>query len=224
MLARAEHGIVMVADGFGGPQAGTLAARAACDSVAGFLVKEAGDEDATLPFVIRSHFSLAGNVLFNALVHANRRVLKENRSRNVHEKGGASLVAGFIDGNLLSLANVGSCGAWLVRDGRLASLVTPRSYARLLDPMSRKVPPGHDAPLTSLGTSDDVEPEIFEYRLRKGDWLILHTDGFPADLLEEFPKIQQKKLNSEQAAAEAKTLIEYAPATDDNASISISIF
>jgi protein phosphatase len=224
ILSRPESGILMLADGFGGPQAGASAARTACESVAGFLIKEAGDQDATLPFVIRSHFSLAGNVLFNALVHANRKVLRENGARNVHEKGGASVVAGFVDGNLLSLANVGGCLAWLIRDGRAAELVAPRSYARLLDPLSRKVPPGLDAPLTALGTCDDVEPEIFEYRLQPGDWVVLHSDGFPAELIVELGHIQQKKLNPESASAEAKTLLEYAPATEDNRSISISIF
>ena len=224
MLAKTEHGILMVADGFGGPQAGPLAARTACEAVAGFLVKEAGDLDATLPFVIRAHFSLAGNVLFNALVHANRKVQQENRERNVHEKGGASVVAGFVDGDLLSLASVGHCSAWLLRAGKSAALVSPRSYARLLDPMTSAVPPGLDAPMTALGTSNDVEPEIFEYRLQAGDWLILHSDGFSTVLIDEFAKIQQKQLKADLATAEAQSLFEYAPASDDNSSISISIF
>src|SRR4051812_39855735 len=64
-LALQEKGIVVVADGFGGPMPGAAASKAACEGVRDFLVREAGDLEATLPFVLRSYFSLAGNVLFN---------------------------------------------------------------------------------------------------------------------------------------------------------------
>ena len=104
-----------------------------------FLFKEAGDRDATLPFVLRSYFSLAGNVLFNALIFANRKVLKLNGKKNVHEKGGASLIAGFMDGDLLALANVGVCSAMLMREGKSQELVVPRSYGKLADPFSDRV-------------------------------------------------------------------------------------
>ena len=89
LLADSERGIFIVADGFGGKIPGARASQSACEEVKGFLFKEAGDLDATLPFVLRSYFSLAGNVLFNALVHANRKVTRANLGKSAHEKGGA---------------------------------------------------------------------------------------------------------------------------------------
>src|SRR3954465_8571806 len=109
VIAQRERGIFIVAAGFGGPVAGLAAAKTACEEVRNFLFKEAGDRDATLPFVLRRKFSLAGNVLFNALIHPNRKIANPNRKKNVNERGGASVVAGFLDGNLLALANVGAC-------------------------------------------------------------------------------------------------------------------
>jgi hypothetical protein len=53
---------VMVADGFGGPISGVQASRIACESIRSFLFKEAGDIESTMPFVLKSYFSLSGNV------------------------------------------------------------------------------------------------------------------------------------------------------------------
>ena len=60
VLSDAEKGIFVLADGFGGPNPGAAASKAACESVKHFLFKEAGDRDATMPFVLRSYFSLGG--------------------------------------------------------------------------------------------------------------------------------------------------------------------
>ena len=53
-----KRGIFILADGFGGT-AGKKAAEITVKSVKKFLEQEAGDLDATLPFELRSYFSLA---------------------------------------------------------------------------------------------------------------------------------------------------------------------
>lgn len=177
LLVNPQRKVFVVADGFGGPVPGATSARAACEAVRGFLEREAGDLDATLPFVLRTYFSLAGNVLFNALIHANRKCTVLNKGKNVHERGGASVLAGFMDGDLLALANVGICEAWLLRDGKCVELVAPRSYARLQEPFSRPEADELRVPLMAVGMAEDLEPEITEFRVRAGDWLLLQTDG-----------------------------------------------
>ncbi len=190
-ISAPEKKIFVVADGFGGPEAGKNAARAACDAVFGFLQKEAGDLEATLPFVLRSYFSLAGNVLFNALIHANRAVLKNNLKKNVHEKGGASAIASYLDGDLLALANVGGCGAWILRDDRITELVVPRTYARLLNPFGDSG--DLNVPLMALGTAEDIEPEIVECRIQAGDWVVLKTDGIEPELKQGLREVKQRQ-------------------------------
>jgi protein phosphatase len=212
VLANQEKGIFVVADGFGGAGAGTLAAKTACAEIEKFLFKEAGDLEATLPFVLRSYFSLAGNVLFNALIHANRKIVELNKGKNIHEKGGASAIAAFLDGDLLAIANVGSCSASVVRDGKTQELVTPRSYGRLVDPFGdSKV----DAPLMALGMSEDLEPEIFEYRIKAGDVLIFHTDGVPSILIQS--------LGGASFNTQARDILENA-SYHDNAAVAIIDF
>lgn len=228
VLATQEKGIFVVADGFGGPGPGSEAARTACEAVRGFLIKEAGDLDATLPFVLRSYFSLAGNVLFNALIHANRKVTQLNKGKGVHERGGASVLAGYLDGDLLALANVGGCAAWLVREGRGAELVAPRIYGRLVDPFALYGEQGAaseamGAPLMSVGTAEDLEPEIIECRVRPGDWLLFHTDGIGQHIRAQVAALQAQG-HAPGVAAEALISLlnrgEYA----DNAACALVIF
>jgi serine/threonine protein phosphatase PrpC len=223
VLVLQEKGIFVVADGFGGPAAGAAASKLACESVRGFLVKEAGDLEATLPFVLRSYFSLAGNVLFNALVHANRKVQALNKGKSGQERGAASVIASFMDGDLLALANVGICSAWLCRDSRWVELVMPRSYGRLCDPFAHESHEHLRVPLIAIGMAEDLEPEIFEYRVRPADWLLLQTDGIGAEVREELLAIKQRKLNPSEAVQESNRVLQQGE-YDDNASASLIIF
>jgi serine/threonine protein phosphatase PrpC len=214
VLSDVERGFFVLADGFG-----SQAAKLACESVREFLVKEAGDEDATLPFVLRSYFSLAGNVLFNSLIHANRKLMKANQGKTIHERSGSSAIAGFLDGDLLALANVGCCSAVLIREGRYQQLVTPRSYRRLCNPFESEAgdPSVPDAPLTALGVGEDLEPEIFEFRVRAGDRLVLFSDGASGAWIEQGVELLEGPLS------EVKPWLE-SLAINDNFSLSLLVF
>jgi serine/threonine protein phosphatase PrpC len=222
-LVDRDKGVFIMADGFGGPIAGREAARTACESVQHFLFKEAGDPEATLPFVLKKYFSLAGNVLFNALIFANQKVNDLNKGKNIHEKGGASILAGFIDGNLLALASVGVCSGWLFREGKCIELVVPRSFGRLRDPFDMDPPMEYRAPLIALGMYEDLEPEIVEYKIRPKDWLVLNTDGILNQVIQQIAAIQIQNLGLEAVAAEVGQYLDSIQ-FEDNASISLVIF
>ncbi|MGK5082906.1 hypothetical protein WDW37_06345 [Bdellovibrionota bacterium FG-1] len=223
LLSIQDKGIFVVADGFGGPLPGSTAAQTACEAIKGFLIKEAGDLDATLPFELRSYYSLAGNVLFNALIHANRKVKSLNHQKGIHERGGASVLAGYLDGDLLALANVGACTGWLMRQGKIVDLVIPRTYGRLCDPFLTEHREDHQIPLMALGLAEQLEPEIFEYRVRKGDWVVFQTDGLPLALRSELAREQGGELSTEEASERVLVLLgqrEYI----DNTSVLLVIF
>lgn len=171
--------VFVVSDGFGGPVAGLNAAKQASEAIQDFLCTQAGDREATLPFVLRNYFSLAGNVLYNAVIFANRRLNKLNDRKTLNERGGASAIAALVDGEFLALAQVGCCSAWLYRGDREKELVAPRSYGALRDPFSFRRDGLHRVPLMALGMEEDLEPEISEFLLKRGDWLLLATQGLP---------------------------------------------
>lgn len=179
LLSDRERGLFAVADGFGG-EAGSKASRIACEAVKGFLSKEAGDLDATLPFMLKRYHSLAGNVLYNALTHANSVVTKANHAGKAGARGGASVIAAFVEGDTVAIAGVGACSTWLFREGRAIEILGGKTYSKLVDPFQLDGHPSLAAPLRSLGTAPDVEPEIVETRLQVGDWLLLASDGVGA--------------------------------------------
>lgn len=223
VLPASGMGIFALADGFGGALPGLSAARTACESVKAFLEKGV-NRDSTLPFVLRTYYSLAGNVLFNSVIHANRKVLKLNRKKSIHERGGASVIAGYLDGDLLALANVGACSAWLFRRGECRELVLPRSYARLSDPLSQEPTEDKSAPLTALGLAEDLEPEIAEYRLKPGDWVMFHSDGLPSSIRCAIQEIQSSgERDAARLLEKARETIEKTRTTD-NISVFLTIF
>lgn len=223
VLVQEEKGIFVVADGFGGPVSGLEAAKTSCESVRKFLFKEAGDRDATLPFEIRSYFSLVGNVLFNSLIHANRKVFALNKGKGIHEKGGSSVLAGYLDGSLLALANVGACSAWMIRGGSATELVTPRSYGRLVDCFVRDIPSEMRVPLMALGMSQDLEPEIYECQVLPGDWLLVATGGCTEDIRQAIGGMQVPGI---APASSAKQVSDWLKLQDyqDNSSFLLLIF
>lgn len=170
-----EKGIFILADGFGG-SAGKKSAEIAVKSVKKFLEQEAGDLDATLPFELRPYFSLAGNVLFNAVSYANQKLSQENQSLSTMNRGGASLIAGYLEGRLLALANVGACRLHLNRAGKAKEIISPKTLERQNNPFLEESE--SSIPLMSFGTARQLEPEIVEIELLEGDQLCFGTSGF----------------------------------------------
>lgn len=205
-----ERGIFVLADGFGGPSPGAQTARLACQAIVEFLEREAEDGDATMPFVLKNHYSLTGNILFNALLYANLKVAERNHGKGIYEKGGASVVAGFTDGNVLALANIGACSAWLYRNGRAARVCTPQSYGRFEDPSSvdDETSPGAAVPLMALGINAELEPEIVEFKIQKQDWLVLHTSGAGLKHHSQLAGIQKQGFSQREVTQKAQSLFE----------------
>ena len=169
-----ERGIFILADGFGG-SAGKLAAEIVVKSVKQFLEQEAGDLDATLPFELRPYYSLAGNVLFNAVSFANQKLIKAFADKSWLESGGASMIAGYMEGKLLAIANVGACSVFLSRGGKTKELVVPKTLARQVNPFEEGAHHSQGVPLMSFGSAKQLEPEVTEVELRAGDQLCFQT-------------------------------------------------
>jgi serine/threonine protein phosphatase PrpC len=178
-----ERGIFILADGFGG-SAGKAAAELAVKSMREFLEQGAIDLDVTLPFELRAYYSLAGNVLFNAVAFANHKLVQANKNRSWMESGGASLVAGYLEGRLLSVANVGACSVHLQRGGRVKEVIAPKTLARQNNPFEDGKQSGSQIPLMSFGTVKNLEPEITEFEVQPGDQLCFHTMGISESFCE----------------------------------------
>lgn len=173
-----HQGIIILTQGFGDGEWGAKIAEVAESSVREFLEKEAGDLEATLPFIIRNYFSLAGNVVYNSILHANQKIWRENKKMPLIQRAAASVLVGVVDQDLMAVANVGSGSAWLLRDYQMKEVAPARTFSRLVDPFSVDAEEGKAAPLMALGMQENLEPEIREFKLHHGDGLWFQSSGF----------------------------------------------
>jgi serine/threonine protein phosphatase PrpC len=182
-----ERSLFGIADGFGGVGIGDVAAKKCLEDVKYFVEHGLGDSEVTLPFIYRRYYTNGANLVFNAFLYANQQLYTENKSKHINARGGASVMFLFFEGNHMTLANVGSCSAMLVRRGRVQQLVKPRSYNAVRGVFQGSWNPKWAFPLMAMGQSGDLEPEILELQVERGDLILISTDGVYSRLTwEEF--------------------------------------
>jgi serine/threonine protein phosphatase PrpC len=228
-LAVPERQLFGVADGFGGNGVGDAAAKKCLDNVKYFVEHGLGDSEVTLPFVYRGYYTTGANLIFNAFLYANQQLFAENRSKHINARGGASVMFAFFEGRHMTLANVGSCCAFVVRRGRFQSLVKPKSYNARKGVFQGSWNPKWAFPLMALGQARDLEPEIIEFGVERGDIIIMSTDGVYPRLTEEdfsecYSMLRKKDSLDVAIQEQNQRLIELAKAkgnTDNQALISL---
>lgn len=184
-LAVPERQLFGVADGFGGNGIGDAAAKKCLENVKYFVEHGLGDSEVTLPFIYRTYYTAGANLVFNAFLYANQLLFEENKKQQINGRGAASVMFAFFEGRHMTLANVGVCNAFLVRRGRVQSLVRPRSFNAVKGTFQGSHNPKWAFPLMALGQARDLEPEILELKVEKGDLIVLATDGVYPRLTDE---------------------------------------
>ena len=179
--------LLVVADGMGGPAGGGRASRLALTALTGFMERTWVNERTKTPrdFV---------HVLVQAVDEANRKVHEEAREDAAYAGMGTTLtLAGILDGTLY-LAQIGDSRGYLFRQGRLVQLTRDQSMVQeLLDAgaiseAEARVSPQRNVILQALGTESRVEPALTFQELRRGDLILLCSDGLsglvPSETLE----------------------------------------
>jgi serine/threonine protein phosphatase PrpC len=164
-----QKGILLaVSDGMGGHQAGEVASALVLESLQRELA-----QDAKGP--LHKH-------LEDAVHRANRRVHNAARSAERHGMG-ATLTAVFIRGTEAFIAEVGDSRGYILRNGRLRQVTRDQSMVQMLvdqgvmtSEEARKAP-GKNVILQAVGLNPDVLVAIGRLELRRGDRLLLCSDG-----------------------------------------------
>lgn len=163
-----------IADGFGGVGIGDEAAKSCLKHVEEFVENGLGDSEITMPYVYRSYYTTSANLVFNAFLYANKKLFDQNKVKPINARGGASVLFAFFQDKTMTIANVGSCSALLIRSGHVEEIIKPRSYNSL---RKEHWNPHWAFPLMAMGLTQDIEPEITELRVESGDIIVLATDG-----------------------------------------------
>lgn len=170
-LAEVDRGLLfVVCDGMGGVQGGEVASELACKSIWREMKGTPGTRD---PEVFARLLRRATRVA-NHDVHAMGK--KESGLKGM----GTTVSAAAIVGNRLVTATVGDSRAYVLRSGEIIQVTRDQSLSSAL------LAAGHDpeqaeragsAILQALGVGDDVEPSMSIVELRRGDRVLLCSDG-----------------------------------------------
>jgi PPM family protein phosphatase len=167
--------LLLVADGMGGRAGGSRASDLAVTTVRSAMAdgSSAGEAPSAESFVLR---------LRGALEVANQEIHEASgRDERLRGMGTTATLAGILQG-FVYLAQVGDSRAYLVRQRSLAQLTRDQSLVQ--DMIDSGVLSETDAErvsnnmiLQALGPTPSVKPEMTYHRLRRGDVLLLCSDG-----------------------------------------------
>src|SRR3989442_1018556 len=200
-----QKGLVMVvSDGMGGALAGDVASRMAVDSVREMLVgddAEGGcDEDAPLVEFLK-----------NATVYANLAIHLRSQEDSRCAGMGATFTGAAIRGDFLDLVQVGDSRGYIIRKDQIRLANKDQSLVQQLvdvGQISEAEAETHmfrNVILQALGAQGDVTPVTGRIRLRRGDTLLLCSDGLSGKLRAE--DIQNIVTSSPELATACNELI-----------------
>jgi protein phosphatase len=125
-----------------------------------------------------------------------------------------TLVAAVVQGDRLTVANVGDSRAYLYRGGRLRQITNDHSWVaeqvrlRVLTPEQAANHPYRNMISRALGQNADVAVDIFHERLRPGDQVLLCSDGLHGAAPDS--DIERVLATSESSALAARRLVDLA--------------
>lgn len=165
-----EGAVFLVADGVGGRAGGARASRLATDTVRAAMADEGAE---SIDFPVR----LAG-----ALLRANRAIHDESARSDDHAGMGTTATLAGVTGGRVYVAQVGDSRAYLLRGSSITRLTRDQSLMQdLIDSgifTEDDAKPGADNMLLqALGPAPRVRPAVTWHDLRRGDVLLLCSDG-----------------------------------------------
>ncbi|MDD9972286.1 MAG: Stp1/IreP family PP2C-type Ser/Thr phosphatase [Myxococcales bacterium] len=200
-----EEGLLFaVCDGMGGAAAGEVASQMAVDIL--FEVMRRGGPPSDRDDLARR--------LVAAVEEAGRRIYDEAQKERSRRGMGTTATATVLVDKVLFIAEVGDSRAYLLRNGTLKQLTKDQSLVNQLIEAGHLTEEEADAfehsniILQALGTSESVQVDLTFVELRRGDRLMLCSDGLSGLVADD--TIAETLQDVRDTAECTKTLIEYA--------------
>ncbi len=193
--------VLAVCDGMGGAAAGEVASQLATDVVYERMQGAAGHQ-------VRDRLAVD---LIRALEDAGMRILAEaNKNRACRGMGTTATVAALVDDHLL-LGQVGDSRAYVLRGDRLVQVTRDQSLVNQLieaGQLSEEDAENFEHSnilLQALGTADTVQVDLTYVQLRRGDVLMMCSDGLSGMLRDA--EIRETLLEVESPQEACRVLI-----------------
>ncbi len=185
----ADIGLMVLADGMGGYNAGEVASGIAVQTITE-LASEGADRESRNDLDPSTGLMRQSIVLRDAVVRANKIIFQTAQSQTHCEGMGTTLVCALFYDNKVSLADVGDSRAYRLRGNKFEQLTLDHSLLQEL--VDRGFYSEEEAQRSTnrnyvtraLGVEPTVEVEVHEFDVLPDDVFLLCSDGLP-DMVED---------------------------------------
>lgn len=160
--------LLVIADGMGGHKAGEYASRLAVEVVKQEVAEDTEENPEAM--------------LKGAIISANRKLLEAAKQDARLSGMGTTIIVATVIGQALYFANVGDSRLYLLNEdirqlSRDHSLVQEMLRLGGINQEEAKHHPDKNIITRAVGAKAKLEVDFFEYRLKKGDIILMCTDG-----------------------------------------------
>lgn len=184
-----ELGLVVLADGMGGYNAGEVASSIAVKTIVNLVRETLGREKLS---AIDSHTGLSRRsiVLRDAINRANKIIYQTAKTQTHCEGMGTTVVAALFHDNKVTIAHVGDSRLYRLRSAKLEQMTLDHSLLQELvdrgfySPAEAARAANKNYVTRALGVEPTVEVDLHEESALRGDCYILCSDGL-SDMVED---------------------------------------
>jgi protein phosphatase len=219
-------GLFVIADGMGGHKAGEVASRIAVENIVEDLEKSLSDHEYPIMGEYRDEFSQETNKLASSVRLANSEIFKAAQEKSECHGMGATVVALYLSGNVMSVAYVGDSRLYLIRDNGIDQLTDDHSlvYEQLKDGVisekEAKESRYKNIITRALGAESTVEVDLDEQVILENDCILMCSDGL-YDMVDDDEILNTVLKYSRKSQKACDRLVEFA--NDNGGSDNISV-
>ena len=184
-----DIGLMVLADGMGGYNAGEVASGIAVQIVTDLASEAAAREE--LHFIDAHSGLMRQSIILRDAIYRSNKIIYQTAQSQTHCEGmGTTIVACMFYDNKVSIAHVGDSRAYRLRSGKLEQMTLDHSLLQEL--VDRGFYSHEEAQRSTnrnyvtraLGVEPTVEVEVHEYEVQTEDIYLLCSDGLP-DMVED---------------------------------------
>jgi protein phosphatase len=225
--ALGERGtLLIVCDGMGGAAAGEVASNMAVESM-GVTMLDAALQPRVPDGTVDDPKTALGRKLRMAAQSANMQIFREARQNVARSGMGTTMTALLLAGNDAVIAQVGDSRAYVWRRGAITQVTRDQSLVNQLlesghiTPEQAKFFEHSNVILQALGVQEEVEVQLSQVSLRRGDRIMLCSDGLVGVVSDE--EIGEVMAAIEDPEEASKVLIELANAAGGPDNITVIV-
>ena len=216
----AHLGLVLLADGMGGHNAGEVASELAVSSIRDAL------QDVLSPEMASSNIIDFNDAIREAIIYANDEIIRMASERLECAGMGTTIVVTLFHGDRVIIANVGDSRMYRLRNKKMTQVTTDHSLVQeMLDngyisEEEAQLSASRNLITRALGIAEQVEVDVVEDVVENGDSYLLCSDGL-TDLVTDDEILQLWLLYKDDLKTGCKELISLANEKGGKDNISI---